>query len=137
MQIKGGVSLEGQASPKQLSPMTDPRLAFAFTHIAKGTIMDVCMPSKDFKKIDAVENASKGFPPTFIVHGEDDDTVPMFLSDELLNRLKEAGVDAQLVPVPGEKHTFVGKMVKGSPTWDTQMKGWNWLEGIIGRGVPS
>ncbi|KAF2083760.1 alpha/beta-hydrolase [Saccharata proteae CBS 121410] len=124
---RGGVSLEGQA--KGPDAMTsDPRPAFSFTHIANGTLMDVVFPSKEWKKIDAVENVREGFPPTCIVHGTADQMVPGFLSQALFKKLQSAGVYSQFIDVPGEGHTFVGKMQKGSKTWDLQRLGFDFLE---------
>jgi hypothetical protein len=58
--IRGGVSLEGQA--QQGPDFSDPRQAFALTQIARGKVLDVCFPSKQFKKIDPAENVSRDFP---------------------------------------------------------------------------
>lgn len=128
--IQGGVSLEGQARDDRPPPL-QPRTAFAFTHIANGTLMDVCFPSKNWKDIDATLNITEAFPPTCIVHGIDDVMVPMSLSKKLLSALHEASVKCTMVEVPGEGHTFVGKMKKGSTTWELQRKGFDFLESVI------
>ncbi|KAF2234981.1 alpha/beta-hydrolase [Viridothelium virens] len=130
--IQGGLSLEGQTEDGKPPPM-GPRTAFTMTHIAKGTLLDVCYPSKDWKKIDACLNVAPEFPPTCIVHGLEDKMVPPFLSRTLCRRLEEEGVRSQFIDVPGEGHTFAGKMSKGSRTWDLQRKGFDFLESIIGR----
>ncbi|KIV99589.1 uncharacterized protein PV09_08766 [Verruconis gallopava] len=124
---RGGVSLEGQQT--QGGPdFADPRVAFAFAHIANGKVWDVCFPSKAFEKIDAAARVSPDFPPTCIVHGDADTMVPMRLSKMLYDKLRAAGVDCVLIEVPGEEHTFAGKMVKGSRTWEIQRKGFDWVE---------
>ncbi|KAI9662342.1 MAG: hypothetical protein M1821_008509 [Bathelium mastoideum] len=130
--IQGGLSLEGQSADGK-PPGPDPRAAFAFTHIANGTLMDVCYPSKDWKKIDACLNVDTRFPPTCIVHGLDDQMVPLFLSRRLFDSLERVGVRCQFVDVPGEGHTFVGRMEKGSRTWALQREGFNFLESVIER----
>lgn len=129
--IRGGVSLEGQANDDKPPPL-QPRTAFAFTHIANGTLMDVCFPSKEWEKIDATLNVTEDFPPTCIVHGIDDVMVPIFLSKALFRALQDAGVKSEFIEVLDEGHTFVGKMKKGSRTWDLQRKGFDFLEHVIG-----
>lgn len=125
--IRGGVSLEGQAEEGKPPPL-GPRPAFAFTHIANGTLMDVCFPSKEFQKIDACLNIHQDFPPTCIVHGSADTKVPIFLSRALQRALQKAEVKCEFVEVPSEEHTFVGKMKKGSKTWDLQRTGFDFLQ---------
>jgi acetyl esterase/lipase len=128
----GGVSLEGQASPKG-PDFSDPRQAFAMTQIANGTLLDTCFPSKEFKKIDPTLNVDKDFPPTCIVHGTSDTMVPIYLSGELLEAFKEADVEVGMIEVPGEEHTFAGKMAKGSKTWDLQKRGFDFVERVLNK----
>jgi dipeptidyl aminopeptidase/acylaminoacyl peptidase len=129
----GGVSLEGQARPAG-PDFSDPRQAFAMTQIANGTLLDTCFPSKEFEKIDAVLNIDRGFPPTCIVHGTSDTMVPIELSKELLGRLEKNGVRNEMIEVPGEEHTFAGKMVRGDETWNVQRRGFDFLEKVLGDG---
>ncbi|TID27548.1 putative U3 small nucleolar RNA-associated protein 13 [Venturia nashicola] len=128
---KGGVSLEGQATGGP--NFKDPRVAFAMTHIANGTLLSVCAPSKDYDKIDPIHNIAKGYPPTCIVHGQSDTMVPITLSQELYAVLKREGVECEMIEVPGEEHTFAGKMVKGGQTWELQRKGFDWVEAALAR----
>lgn len=129
---KGGVSLEGQAKPGP-PDFSDPRQAYAFTNIANGTLMKSIFPSQEWKKIDPIENVTEDFPPTFIVHGLADSMVPISLSREMYGKLKEKGVECEMVEIPGEPHTFVARMEKGGATWELQRKGFDWLQGIIER----
>lgn len=76
-------------------------------------------------------NVTPAFPPTCVVHGTADTMVPMHLSRALYARLEESGVRREFIEVPGEEHTFVGKMVKGGDVWARQRKGFDWLEGVI------
>jgi dipeptidyl aminopeptidase/acylaminoacyl peptidase len=99
-------------------------------HIAHGKVWDVCYPSKEFGKVDPVFNVNERFPPVCIVHGTADTMVPMRLSKMLFDKIQEAGAKAHFIEVPGEEHTFAGKMVKGSQTWDTQREGFDWLETV-------
>ena len=47
-----------------------------------------------------------GLPPTFIVQGADDTTVPVSQNVRLAQALQDAGVDVVRVTVPGAKHGF-------------------------------
>lgn len=127
--ITGGVSLEGQ-SPGAPN-FSQPRVAFAFTQIANGRVMDVIMPSKEWEKVDPVLNISPSFPPTVIAHGDQDNMVPMDLSKALLKVLGENKVKCEMIEVPGEGHTFAGAMKFGSQTWEVQKKGFDFLESLI------
>ncbi|KAH6638672.1 Alpha/Beta hydrolase protein [Truncatella angustata] len=128
--IVGGVSLEGQANPGGPN-FNDPRVAFAMTQIGNGTVMDAIFPSKEWKKVDPLLNLSSTFPPTYIVHGQADTMVPLSLSKDLYAALQKAGVKCGMTEVPGEEHTFAGKMKIGTQTWDLQRKGFDFLESLI------
>lgn len=51
-----------------------------------------------------VTYADAGDPPTLILHGDQDRTVPLAQSQELERTLTKAGVDATLVVLPGAGH---------------------------------
>lgn len=127
--IQGGVSLEGQA---QGGPdFTDPRQAFALSHIAKGRVMEAVCPSGEYGKVDPVLNVSTSFPPTFIVHGAADTMVPVSLSRKLFSTLQGLGVRSGMVEVPGEEHTFAAGMQVGSETWKLQRQGFDFLQSLL------
>ncbi|OJD37540.1 myb dna-binding domain protein [Diplodia corticola] len=112
-----------------------PRPSFALTHIARGTLLRVCYPFGPLSAIDAAANITPAFPPTCVVHGTADESVPIELSRELYGRLLEAGVrGCEWIEVRGEGHTFAGGMEKGSETWGRQRGGFDWLEGRMGGG---
>ncbi|KAF4540140.1 MYB DNA-binding domain protein [Lasiodiplodia theobromae] len=121
------------SSNKNQPPPVPPRPSFALTHIARGTLLRVCYPFGDLRAIDATQNITASFPPTCVVHGTADATVPLHLSRELFRRLEAAGVEREWIEVPGEEHTFVGKMEKGGEAWARQRRGFDWLEGIVSR----
>ncbi|KAJ5481054.1 hypothetical protein N7539_006948 [Penicillium diatomitis] len=138
------VSLEGQTeSGVSKGPdFSRPRDAFAFTQIASGTVLSAIYPQsktvdRTFQKVDPVQNVTPGFPPTWIVHGQADTMVPIDLSRELLSNLKKAGIQCGMTEVPNEEHTFAATMKVGSETWCLQRKGFDFLEGIIGKGPTS
>ena len=127
--IRGGVSLEGQApgAPN----FSDPRQAFAFTQIARGSVFKAIYPTEDWAKVDPLRNVSSSFPPTFIIHGSEDVMVPIGLSQELYSALVKNGVKCGMEEVPGEGHTFAAKMEVGSRTWELQRKGFDFLESLV------
>lgn len=127
--LLGGVSLEGQAQGPP--DFTDPRQAFALSHIAKGKVLEAVCPSGEYEKVDPILNISASFPPTFIVHGAADTMVPVSLSRKLFASLKGAGVRSGIVEVPDEEHTFAAKMKVGSPTWNLQRQGFDFLQSLI------
>jgi len=48
-------------------------------------------------------------PPTLLIHGSDDHTVPTQQSRDFLALLRSKGVPAELVVIPGVDHSFIGK----------------------------
>lgn len=51
---------------------------------------------------------SKAAPPFLIMHGDQDETVPIRQSESFYEALKKAGVDATFIPVKGAGHGFRG-----------------------------
>jgi uncharacterized protein (TIGR02246 family) len=58
------------------------------------------------KKLSPLTYVRKGLPPTLTVQGENDRTVPHEQGLRLTAALKEAGVDAEMMTVPGAGHGF-------------------------------
>lgn len=132
------ISLEGQTElsgrSKAKGPdFSRPRDAFALTQVANGTVLQACYPDRDVREIDPVVHVGKGFPPTFIVHGDCDTKVSIEVSRELWRVLRENGVECGMVEVPGEDHTFAMGMQVGGRTWELQREGFEFLERVISR----
>lgn len=133
----GSISLEGQqpstASPNDPNPMV--RQAFAMNAIATGKVLSTIWPSApaNLSDIDPMLNVNRDWPPIAIVHGTADAMIPMRLSKKFERILKDEGVEVEFYEVEGEGHTFCGKMVKGSRTWETQRLGFDFLEKILRR----
>lgn len=127
--IVGGVSLEGQRAGGP--NFEDARQAYAFTQIANGRVMDAIFPSADWDQIDPIRNISAAFPPTFIVHGDEDKMVPLGLSKDLHLALSKHGVKCGMTEIPGEGHTFAARMKVGSQTWNLQRQGFDFLESLL------
>jgi acetyl esterase/lipase len=58
------------------------------------------------RRLSPMTYARKGLPPILSVHGDADQTVPYEHSVRLINALKSAGDDAELITVPGGQHGF-------------------------------
>lgn len=133
--IEGGVSLEGQAKPGP-PDVSVPRIAYAFTQIGSGTVIDAIFPEKardgkGFQEVDPILNVDSNFPPTIIVHGQDDRMVSIEYSRRLYAALQGKGVKSKLVEVPNEDHTFAARMQVGSDTWNLQRQGFDFLESLL------
>jgi acetyl esterase/lipase len=61
------------------------------------------------KSVSPITYVSRNSPPTFIVHGDADPTVPYQHSVELHKKLEEAGVKTKFITIPGGLH---GKFTK-------------------------
>jgi len=59
-----------------------------------------------YRHLSPVSHVDPLEPPTFLVHGGDDQIVPPGQSELLANRLREAGVPHHLVELPWANHTF-------------------------------
>ncbi|KAL4961247.1 Alpha/Beta hydrolase protein [Aspergillus stella-maris] len=129
-----GISLEGQTNPRK-PDFSKPRDAFAMSQIAQGTVLDAIYPASasggDISTIDPVSRIEKGFPPTFIIHGDSDRMVSVEVSRELFRVLREKGVQSELLEIEGEDHTFALGMKIGSRAWNESLGGFEWLEEII------
>ena len=103
--------------------------------IVNGKVREAIWPPtpNDFHLIDPILNVTESWPPTAFVHGTADIMIPMYISRHLEARLKDKGIETEFFEVEGEPHTFVGKMVKGSQTWHTQRKGFDFLENVLER----
>jgi acetyl esterase/lipase len=64
------------------------------------------------RRVSPLTYVRKGLPPVLIVHGDQDEAVPHAQSVELNAKLRAAGVDTELITIPGGKHGFT------EPEWD-------------------
>jgi acetyl esterase/lipase len=58
------------------------------------------------RRVSPLTYVRPGLPPVLIVHGDHDEDVPYGQSVTLLERLRKARVDAELITVPGGQHGF-------------------------------
>ncbi|AOS82712.1 hypothetical protein BIU88_00170 [Chlorobaculum limnaeum] len=72
-----------------------------------GCTREGCPPGV-FAKASPIGYVGVGNPPTLLIHGADDTTVPASQSSELDKRLKAAGISSKLVLVDGVSHDWQG-----------------------------
>lgn len=63
----------------------------------------------DPQAISPLDHVRAGLPPTLILHGDSDTTVPPVLVKQFTEAMKHAGNDCTLVLYPGQKHAFFNK----------------------------
>jgi acetyl esterase/lipase len=75
--------------------------------------LDIC------REISPITHVSADDPPTLIIHGEADHLVPIQQAEEMVEKLKAAGVTAELVRKPGVGHGWmdIGKDLKTITDW--------------------
>lgn len=76
-----------------------------FLRFIGGTIEQ--FPDK-YREASPVTHASKDDPPTLLIHGEQDDVVPVWQTENLHRALKACDVKVEFVPVKNGAHGFRG-----------------------------
>lgn len=59
------------------------------------------------KEASPVNHVGSGSPPYLLIHGQDDELVPLEQSEKLHQHLRRAGVVSELIVVPGKGHWFL------------------------------
>jgi acetyl esterase/lipase len=74
-------------------------------------------------------------PPTLFVHGTADKTVSFTQSQQMLAKLKAAGVKAELVDLPGFDHSFIGKTPQETRAGHLKalQATFDWFDATIGK----
>ena len=141
------ISLEGQTpTPSSSSdrPHLTPRQIFAFNQIVSGTVIRTNYPPgspsdpSTFRPIDPLHNLSPSYPPTCIIHGTADTTVPIEHSHAVHQELARLGARTKMIEVEGQNHTFLGALVEGrdeeGEVWKKCLEGVEWIAGFLGTG---
>jgi dipeptidyl aminopeptidase/acylaminoacyl peptidase len=63
---------------------------------------------KEFDRFCPVRNVTKDYPPTLLLHGDNDTDVPYQQSVDMAAELKRVGVEHELVTIKGGGHGFDG-----------------------------
>lgn len=62
-----------------------------------------------YRRASPIDHVTKNTAPVLMIHGTADLVVPIVHSERMLAKLREAGVTAELIPVRGEGHGWVGE----------------------------
>lgn len=82
------------------------QMAFERSHGREAPVMTAVMGGEaNFEKASPTTYASKGAPPTLLVHGAQDETVPLAISERLHTIQKEADLESELEIYPEKGHT--------------------------------
>jgi acetyl esterase/lipase len=65
-----------------------------------------------FDRLCPVRNVTKKYPPTLLLHGDNDTDVPYQQSVDMAKELKRVGVEHELITIKGGGHGFDGKGMK-------------------------
>lgn len=101
--------------------------------VSDATLLKATVPDGDLKAVDPAQHLDSSFPPTCIVHGKDDWLLPINLSRRFHEKLKQEGIETEMIEVDGEGHAFPRHIAKGSSAWITQRKGFDFLERVLER----
>jgi dipeptidyl aminopeptidase/acylaminoacyl peptidase len=61
---------------------------------------------ENYKRVSPINYVSKNNTPVLIIHGEIDNVVPIWQSEAMYKKLKEAGVDASFIRVNNLGHAL-------------------------------
>lgn len=67
-------------------------------------------PDQDLKTFSPINDVNGDYPPTLLLHGDQDEDVPYEQSQQFKQKLDQAGVTNQLITIKGGKHTFDAHM---------------------------
>jgi len=105
--------------------ITDARSFIYMNMVQKGTFLkhifglDINKES-DVPKIDSwtpARNISKDYPPTYLMHGDQDPIVPIADSEEVAEALKKHGVVHEFVVGEGQEHGMMDAFIPNEPGW--------------------
>lgn len=67
------------------------------------------VPSEELRAVSSVHFASPDDPPTLIIHGDQDELVPITMGQSMYSALQDAGVTSEFITVVGAGHGFRGQ----------------------------
>ncbi len=84
----------------------DTHLPISWSFIEQFLPMDYAGHEATFEAASPICRVFPGAPPFLVIHGEEDDIVPVSQSDAFVGTLKEKGVPVEYHRYPGEDHGF-------------------------------
>lgn len=94
------------ASPYLGNEMPPSRDAWLRTHLKRGTWITAVVKDGHIDRIDGSTGFSRDYPPTMFIHGTSDTFTSHSFSERAYSELRELGVNAELLLVPGKDHMF-------------------------------
>lgn len=92
----------------------DPKAASSF--VVRFLGVSYAKDPELWKEASPINHASASSAPTLFLHGTADTTVPFQQSVDMMDKLKAAGVRAELFPAPGANHGFFNQPPWFEPT---------------------
>jgi acetyl esterase/lipase len=80
-----------------------------------GTVLDNEFENVEYRRASPITYVTADDPPTLLIHGDQDDVVPLDQSERLEKALREAGVRVSLIKVSGGKHGENFQLPKDDP----------------------
>jgi acetyl esterase/lipase len=93
---------------------SQPRNAWSFGHISRGTWIDAIGITGHEEKVDPALYFDSEFPPTMFLWGAEDEVVPVELARRAYEELRELGVETEIVVAEGFGHAFGAGLVEGT-----------------------
>jgi acetyl esterase/lipase len=96
-------------------------------------------PANVLESASAAHYASGSSPPTLLIHGVDDHSVPVQQSRDFKALLESKGVPVELVEIPGVDHSFVGPTAEATRAASLQalQKSFDFIDRTFGGGLRS
>ncbi|KAF2083742.1 alpha/beta-hydrolase [Saccharata proteae CBS 121410] len=108
---------------------SDPRTTYVISGLKSGTLLTDAIKDCNIEKIEPTRGLGAGFPPTYFMHGDQDEMCPLELSERAASELGGKGGRANLRSVGGVGHGFDVGIGPGEELFDgTVMDGLSWLE---------
>jgi acetyl esterase len=127
--VQGVVAFYAPSDLENLA-RTSPMIPDSVRDAVKGTLFDDLLMA-GLKEFSPVNYVSASSPPFLLIHGTDDDVVPIAQSERFCNKLRASGVTCDLYPVIGGAHGVRSWESYRLTTYKTMMV--RWLEQKLAR----
>ena len=97
-----------EALPKLLVEVIAVSAAIWPKACSSGVVTDEARVVEIGRQISPINHVSADDPPTLIIHGDADKLVPIQQAELIVDKLRQAGVEAKLVVKPGAAHGWPG-----------------------------
>lgn len=98
--------------------LSKSRNAWLFNAMREGNHIANVVRDGDYARVDPMTLMSPDFPPTAFIHGTADTLVDYRFSRDAHRRLKDLGVESELISVEGRDHGFDAAIEEGAEDWE-------------------